>query len=47
MILIQNLISKKLDEETYTYTLNKKAIGEYFKQLLLDKEDIKPTSAIL
>ena len=37
---------KLLDEETNTYTLNKKAKGEYFKQLFLDKEEIKPTSAI-
>ena len=38
---------KALDEETHTYTLNKKIIGEYFKQLFLDKEEIKPTSAII
>lgn len=38
---------KILDLKTNTYSLNKKKIGEYFKQYFLDKEEIKPTSAII
>ena len=38
---------KILDQNTNTFNLNKKIIDEYFKQYFWDKEEIKPTSAII